>query len=48
GYKFNGDQETYSSGFGVKYQDIRFDYSYNPFGDYLPAVHRVSIGYALQ
>ena len=48
GYKFNGDQETYSGGFGVKYQDIRFDYSYNPFGEYLPAVHRVSIGYALQ
>ncbi len=48
GYKFNGDQETYSLGCGVKYQNLRFDYSYNPFGDYLPAVHRVSVGFAIQ
>ncbi len=47
GYKFNGDQETYSLGCGVKYQNLRFDYSYNPFGDYLPAVHRVSVGFAI-
>ena len=48
GYKFNGDQESYSFGCGVKYQNLRFDYSYNPFGDYLPAVHRVSVGFAIQ
>jgi hypothetical protein len=48
GYKFNGDQESYSFGCGVKYQNLRFDYSYNPFGDYLPAVHRVTVGFAIQ
>jgi long-subunit fatty acid transport protein len=47
GYKFNGDQETYSLGCGVKYQNLRFDYSYNPYGDYLPAVHRVTVGFAI-
>jgi hypothetical protein len=48
GYKFNGDQESYSFGCGINVSKIRFDYSYSAFGDYLPAVHRLTIGYCLK
>jgi hypothetical protein len=45
GYKFNGDQEGLSAGLGIHYQALRVDYSYSAFGDYLPAVHRVTLGF---
>lgn len=48
GYKFNGDQEGLSAGFGLQYEGVRFDYAYSSFGDYLPAVHRLSIGFELR
>lgn len=48
GYNFNGDQASYSAGAGINYMNMRIDYSYNPMGDYLPAIHRISIGYELR
>ena len=45
GYKFNGDQESYSVGFGVNWADFRLDYAYTPMGDYLSTVQRISFGY---
>jgi len=47
GYKINFDEEGLTYGFGVKYGNFRLDYAYDRFGDTLPAVHRLSIGYAL-
>lgn len=44
GYTFNSDQEGISAGLGVKYNNIRLDYSFNDYGKYLDSVHRVSIG----
>lgn len=44
GYKFNGDQEDYCFGIGINYQSYRLDYAYSSFGDYLDAVHRLTIG----
>jgi len=48
GYKFNGDQEGLSAGFGLHYQSLRVDYAYSAFGDYLPAVHRITLGFELR
>jgi hypothetical protein len=47
GYKFNGDQEGLSAGLGLLYQSLRVDYAYSAFGDYLPAVHRITLGFEL-
>lgn len=47
GYQFNSDQETFSLGAGVNYQNIRFDYSFNKYGEYLNAVHRLTLGFSL-
>jgi hypothetical protein len=47
GYKINFDEEGLTYGFGVKYSNFRLDYAYDKFGDTLPGVHRLSIGYAL-
>lgn len=47
GYKLNYDSESFSLGFGVAYSDIRIDYAYSDFGDYLDSVHRFSIGFAM-
>ncbi len=48
GYKFNGDQEGLAGGVGVQYEGVRFDYAYSSFGEYLPAVHRLSLGFELR
>ncbi len=47
GYKFNGDQESISYGLGLVHSGIRFDYAYSAFGDYLPAVHRITLGFVI-
>ena len=47
GYKLNYDSESFSLGFGIAYSDIRIDYAYSDFGDYLDSVHRFSIGFAM-
>ena len=45
GYKINFDEEGLSLGAGVKYSNIRVDYSFNDFGEYLNSVHRFTIGF---
>jgi hypothetical protein len=47
GYKVNFDEEGLTYGLGVKYSNFRLDYAYDKFGNTLPGVHRLSIGYAL-
>jgi hypothetical protein len=47
GYKLNYDSESFSLGFGVAYSNIRVDYSYSDFGEYLDSVHRFSLGFAM-
>ena len=47
GYKINYDSESFSLGFGIAYSNIRVDYAYSDFGDYLDSVHRFSIGFAM-
>ncbi len=47
GYKINYDSESFSLGFGLAYSNIRVDYSYSDFGDYLDSVHRFSLGFAM-
>ncbi|MCF8262438.1 MAG: PorV/PorQ family protein [Melioribacteraceae bacterium] len=46
GYKMNFDEETITAGFGLFWNNIRFDYAYVPFGDFLDSVHRFSFGYS--
>jgi hypothetical protein len=48
GYQFNSDEQSWSTGLGLQYNGLRLDYSYNTFGQYLDAVHRVTIGYAIK
>jgi hypothetical protein len=48
GYQFNTDQQSWSAGLGVQFNDLRIDYSYNDFGQYLDSVHRITIGYAIK
>lgn len=45
GYKINFDEEGLSFGAGIKYYNIRVDYSFNDFGEFLNSVHRFSIGF---
>ena len=48
GYKLNADQESLSGGLGLLYHGLRFDYAYSAFGDYLPSVHRITLGFELR
>src|ERR1035438_2233155 len=48
GYQFNTDEQSWSAGLGIQYNGLRIDYSYNDFGQYLDAVHRITIGYAIK
>lgn len=48
GYQFNTDEQSWSVGMGLQYDGLRVDYSYNDFGQYLNAVHRITIGYAIK
>ncbi len=45
GYKLNFDEEGLALGAGVNYSNIRFDYSYSDFGEYLDSVHRFTVGF---
>ena len=47
GYKFNYDEESLTLGFGVKFKNVRLDYSYSNLGPYLNAVNRFSFGIRL-
>lgn len=47
GYKVNFDEEGLTYGIGMKYNNFRLDYAYDRFGTILSAVHRLSIGFAL-
>jgi len=46
GYKLNFDEEGLSLGAGVNYSNIRVDYSYNDFGEFLDSIHRFTIGFS--
>ena len=48
GYKFNYDEESWTTGFGLRVSQLRFDYSYNDFGEYLNAVHRFTLRYGIK
>lgn len=48
GYKFNGDQQGLSGGFGLIYDNYRVNYSYVDYGEFLNAVHRFTIGFNLK
>jgi hypothetical protein len=48
GYQFNSDEQSWSAGLGLQYNGLRIDYAYNDFGQYLDAVHRFTIGYAIK
>ena len=48
GYKFNFDEEGVTFGFGLKKGGFRLDYSYGDFGVYFDAVHRFTLGFAIQ
>jgi hypothetical protein len=47
GYKMEYDEESYSFGFGLAYDNYRIDYAFNDFGEYLDSVHRFSIGLSI-
>jgi len=44
GYKINYDTAGLCLGAGLKYRNIRIDYSFNDHGQYLGAVHRFTLG----
>ncbi len=44
GYRFNGDQQGFSGGLGLMYENYRIDYSYTDYGEYLNSVHRFTVG----
>ena len=44
GYKFNYDEENVTYGFGLKYNNFRLDYAYNPFGIFND-VQKITVGY---
>lgn len=48
GYSFNSDQEKFSAGLGVKYENFRIDYSFNDYGDYLKSVNRITVGFEIK
>lgn len=47
GYRFNYDEENYTVGLGLKYDNYRIDYSYSDYGDFLDSVHRFTFGLKL-
>lgn len=47
GYLFNGDQEDFSAGLGLRYKDYRVDYSYNNMGEYFGDTHRFTISFEI-
>jgi len=51
-YKFNYDVESWSYGIGLNFVtkkiDVRFDYSYSPFGVYLGDVQKLTLGIGLK
>lgn len=48
GYKLFYDNDSFTAGFGVRQTVVEIplgiDYSYGAMGDYLPSVHRISVG----
>ena len=52
GKKFNYDVESWSYGIGLNFVtkkiDVRFDYSYSPFGVYLGDVQKLTLGIGLK
>lgn len=48
GYKFNYDEEGIAFGMGLKIKNIRLDYAYDPFGEILNSIHKVTVGYGLK
>lgn len=48
GYKFNYDTEGLSLGLGLHFKKFEFDYSYANYGEYLPGVHRFSLGMSIK
>ncbi len=46
GYKFNYDYESFTLGFGIEFKNVRIDYAFNDFGEYLGNVNRVSLNAA--
>jgi len=47
GYKINYDSQGLTLGAGLKFMGFAFDYAFSDYGSYLPAVHHLSLGYAL-
>ncbi len=47
GYKINYDSQGPTLGAGLKFKWFNVDYAYSDYGSYLPAVHRLSLGYGL-
>jgi len=45
GYKFNFDEEGLTFGAGFNLMGIRLDYSYNDFGEYFEALHRLTVAF---
>lgn len=52
GYKFNYDSDGFTAGAGIRHSILGtrfgFDYSYGTMGEFLPVVHRISVGAQLQ
>jgi hypothetical protein len=45
GYKINYDVQDFSAGLGIKLNNYKFDYAFEPFQDELGNAHRFSISY---
>lgn len=45
GYKLNFDEEGLTLGAGFNHSNIRIDYSFNDYGEFLDSVHRFTIGF---
>ncbi|MEA3288359.1 MAG: PorV/PorQ family protein [Candidatus Marinimicrobia bacterium] len=45
GYRLNYDTEGLNIGLGFKLKSVALNYSYSDYGEQLPGVHRVSIGF---
>jgi hypothetical protein len=47
GYIFNGDQEDFTAGLGLRYNEYRVDYAYNEMGEYFGTAHRFTISFGI-
>ena len=47
GYIFNGDQEDFTAGLGLRYNEYRVDYPYNEMGEYFGTAHRFTISFGI-